>query len=130
MRISSILIISSLCLSGTTMASDSCNEAAIKAVAKTDATQGLPRFENLDTATMTCDAVDEQQAKDWYSFSFDLTYSEVCHGEEGYKLGKAGQPGNPICKTYVNAGYYQHRHIQGLEVYKRELAAQAKEESK
>jgi hypothetical protein len=73
--------------------------------------------------------MDESYAKEVYDFSYDLTYSQVCHGEEGFKLGKAGLGPNPVCKDYVNAGYYRHRHAQGIERYKQDVIKQAQKEA-
>lgn len=108
---------------------DECAEEAIKMVAKSDATAGIVRYQNLVIDYSKCEDMDETYAKELYDFSYDLTYSEVCHGEEGFKLGKAGKGPNPVCKDYVNAGYYRHRHAQGIERYKEDVIRKAKKEA-
>ena len=110
----------------TAVAANECTEEAIKLVAKSDATAGITRYKNLVLDYDQCDDMDESFAKEVYDFSYDLTYSEVCHGEEGFKLGKVGKGPNPVCRDYVNAGYYRHRHAQGIERYKQEILLKAK----
>ncbi|MFO6424817.1 hypothetical protein [Motilimonas sp. KMU-193] len=127
MRLFAVVICSTLSLSA--FAATECAEEAIKSVAVADATAGIERYQNLTIDYSNCDEFDEQSAHAIYDFSYDLTYSQVCHGEEGFKLGKAGLPPNQVCKDYINAGYYRHRHAQGIERYRQDMYQKAKKEA-
>ncbi|MCE0556496.1 MULTISPECIES: hypothetical protein [unclassified Motilimonas] len=130
MRLFAVVICSTLSLPLMAFATtNECAEESIKMVAKSDATAGIVRYQNLVIDYEQCEDMDESYAKELYDFSYDLTYSQVCHGEEGFKLGKAGKGPNPVCKDYVNAGYYRHRHAQGIERYKEDVLRKAKKEA-
>ncbi len=124
MRLFAVVICSTLSMSA--FAATECIEDAIKSVAVADAKAGIERYQSLTIDYKNCEAFDEESAKTIYDFSYDLTYSQICHGEEGFKLGKAGLPPNKVCKDYINAGYYRHRHAQGIERYRQEMHQKAK----
>ncbi|MCE2573666.1 hypothetical protein [Motilimonas eburnea] len=127
MRLFAVVLCSSLSISA--YAENQCNESAIQTVAAADAKAGIERYQNLSIDYANCEEYDEEAAKAVYDFSYDLTYSQVCHGEEGFKLGKAGLPPNDVCKDYVNAGYYRHRHAQGIDRYKQDMYQKAKKKA-
>lgn len=130
MRLFAVVVCSALSLPLFAYATaNDCTEENIKMLAKSDATAGIDRYKSLVMDFDLCDEMDESYAKEVYDFSYDLTYSQVCHGEEGFKLGKAGLGPNPVCKDYVNAGYYRHRHAQGIERYKQDVIKQAQKEA-